>query len=259
MLLAGVPFVLMIASLLGTVLGESQEMATATVQAVIDRLLPTASMGGSMLDPVLNDVERTRAVFGIGGALGFLAFSARLFGSLRSVIKAVFSHDTDRNMFHGILWDLSLTIITVFLIVVWIGVTSFLTVSSGRLGVALMQAGVREDVLGGVALFIGRLVAFVVVIAIFASLYRWLPKKKTPWIPTLAGAGAAALMFEFARWAFAILIVRFPPTSIYSGTLGALVTVVFWTYYAAFIFVIGAQVACGTKEEIAAKAAAEAA
>jgi uncharacterized BrkB/YihY/UPF0761 family membrane protein len=42
---------------------------------------------------------------------------------------------------------------------------------------------------------------------------------------------------------------------VYSGTLGALVIVVFWTYYAALIFVIGAQVACGTKEELAADAA----
>ncbi len=255
-LLVGVPFVLMLAALLGTILGESPEVATHTVQAVIDRLLPTASVGGSLLDPVLEDVERTRAVFGIGGALGFFWFSARLFGSLRSVIKSVFAHDNDRTVIHGILWDLSLTIITVFLLVVWVGLTSFLSVSSGRIGVALTELGVRQDVMGGLALFVGRAIAFAVVVAIFAALYRWLPKKKTPWIPTLAGAGAAALLFEFARWAFAIFIAQFPPTSVYSGTLGALVIVVFWTYYAALIFVIGAQVACGTKEELSAVATA---
>lgn len=254
-LLAGVPFVLMLAALLGYVLGESPETATHTVQAVIDRLLPTASVGGSLLDPVLQDVERTRAVFGIGGAVGFFWFSARLFGSLRSVIKSVFSHDNDRTVIHGILWDLSLTLITVFLLVVWVGLTSFLTVSTGRIGVVLTDIGVRQEVMGGLGLFIGSVIAFAVVIATFAALYRWLPKKKTPWIPTLAGATAAAILFEFARWAFAIFLANFPPASVYSGTLGALVIVVFWTYYAALIFVIGAQVACGTKEELAAASA----
>ena len=249
-LLAGVPFVLMLAALLGYVLGESPEAATHTVQAVIDRLMPTASVGGSLLDPVLEDVERTRALFGIGGAVGFFWFSARLFGSLRSVIKSVFAHENDRTIIFGILWDVSLTIITVFLMVVWVGLTSFLTVSTGRIGVALTDLGVRQDVMGGLGLFVGRVIAFAVVIATFAALYRWLPKKKTPWIPTLAGATAAAILFEFARWAFALFLAQFPPASVYSGTLGALVIVVFWTYYAALIFVIGAQVACATNEEL---------
>lgn len=245
----------MMAALLGYVLGESPEVATRTVQGVMDRLMPAASMGGSLLDPVMADVLRTRAVFGIGGALGFMGFAARLFASLRSVIRSVFAHEADRTVFSGILWDLSLTLWTVFLLVVWIGLTSFLAISSGRIGVALTDLGVREDVLGGVGLFVGRALSFAVVVAIFAALYRWLPKRKTPWIPSLAGAGAAAVLFEFARWAFAVIITQFPPTSLYSGTLGALVVVVFWTYYAALIFVVGALVACATQEELTATAA----
>lgn len=250
-LLAGLPFVLMLAAALGYLLDQSPDAATRMVQSVMERVLPQVmGVEGSMLDPVLADAERTRAAFGVGGALGYLWFSVRLFGSLRSVMKTVFSHDRDRTVMHGIAWDLTLSVLTVVLMVTWVGLQSFLTISSGRIGLVLMDVGVRESLLGGVQLLVGRAIAFAVVVAIFGSLYRWLPKKKTDWIPTLAGGATAALLFDIARWFFGVFVAMFPPTSVYSGTLGALIVVVFWSYYAALIFVLGAQVAVATKEEL---------
>jgi membrane protein len=180
---------------------------------------------------------------GIGGAVGFLYFSARLFAALRSVMTTVFNHGRDRTVLRGLLWDVQLTLMTVLLIVAWVVVSAFITVSSGRIGAALVTRGVGVDVLTGVELLIGRVIALGVVVAIFVSLYRWLPKRKTEWRAAIGGAITAGLLFELARWLFGIILTAFPPTTIYSGTLGALVVVVFWTYYAALIFVLGAEVA----------------
>lgn len=250
-LLAGVPFVLMLSAALGYLLGQTPDAATDLVQHVMERVLPQRlGVEGSMLDPVLEDVERTRAVFGIGGTLGFLWFSSRLFGSLRSVMKTVFAHERDRSVFHGMAWDLTLSVLTVVLMVTWVGLQSFLTISSGRIGLVLTELGARQDVLGGVELLVGRVIAFAVVVAIFGALYRYLPKVKTDWVPTIAGGVAAALLFDVARWVFGNILSKFPPTSVYSGTLGAIVVVVFWSYYAALIFVIGAEVASSTRHEL---------
>lgn len=256
-LLAGVPFLLMMAAGLGFLLGESPDGAAQLVENVLLRVFPAeAGVSGNMLDPVFADVTRTRVVFGISGAVGFLWFSARLFGSLRSVIATVFAHGRDRPVLRGMAWDLALSIMTMALLVTWIALTSFLAISSGRIGAVLLDLGVRRDVLGGVELLFGRLLAVAVVAALFGSLYRWLPKRKTAWIPTMAGAAAAALLFELARWLFGVVVANFPPASIYSGTLGALVVVVFWTYYVALVFVLGAEVACAVHEELGTEPAA---
>lgn len=256
-LLAGVPFLLMLAAGLGYLLGESPDGAAQIVEGVLLRVLPAqAGVSGSMLDPVLADVTRTRAVFGISGAVGFLWFSTRLFGSLRSVITTVFEHGRDRPVLSGIAWDLALSIMTLALICTWIALTSFLAISTGRVGTALIELGVRQDVLGGVEVLLTRALALAVVAALFGMLYRWLPKRKTAWVPTLAGGITAALLFEFARWLFGLIVSNFPPASIYSGTLGALVVVVFWTYYAALVFVLGAEVACAVHEELGTEPAA---
>ncbi len=248
-LLAGVPFILLLASALGYLYGESLESSTELVQRVLDRLLPPQlDVEGSMLDPVLADVQRTRALFGIGGAIGFLYFSARLFGSLRSVMGTVFAHGRDRGFLKGMLWDLHLSVMTVVLGVAWVMVSAWVTVSSGRIGGTLAEFGVREEVLSGAQVLAGRLIAAAVLVALFAALYRWLPKQKTDWIPSIGGGITAAAFFEIARGLFGLLARTFPPGSIYSGTLGALVVVVFWTYYAALIFILGAEVASATKE-----------
>ena len=242
-LLAGVPFILLLSSGLGYLLGTTMDSATALVQGVLSGLMPQLAVEGTMLDPVLQDVVRTRAAVGVGGIVGFVYFSARLFAALRSVMSYVFNHGRERTALRGLLWDVHLTLMTVLLIIAWVVVSAVLTVSSGRIGSALVARGVNVDLMTGVELFIGRVIALAVVVAIFVSLYRWLPKRKTEWRAAIGGALMAGLLFELARWLFGIVLSAFPPTTIYSGTLGALVVVVFWTYYAALIFVLGAEVA----------------
>lgn len=251
-LLAGVPFILLVAGILGFVLGEPGPDSAGRVQVVLDRLLPPQfDVGGSMLDPILQDVVRTRTAFGVSGALLFLWFSARLFGTLRSVMTWVFDHGRDRSYFRGMLWDLHLSVMTVLLMGVWVVTSAWLTVGSGRIGTTLLEYGLRSEVLSGVEVALGRVLALLSVMAIFVSLYRWLPKQRTDWLPALAGGVAAGVLFEVARFVFGWALRAFPPTSVYTGTLGALVTVVFWTYYAALIFVIGAEVASATRTHFA--------
>lgn len=255
-LLAGVPFFLLLAAALGYALGQSADAASSTVQAVLERLLPAqvAAPGESLLDPVLVDVVRTRALAGVGGAIGFVWFSTRLFGSLRSVMAVVFERRGDRNFLRGKLWDVHLTVSSAVLVAVWVTVNTFLVVSTGRLGAALAQVGVLADVVNGVEYAIARILSVAVIIAIFFSLYRWLPARRTPWTVALVGGVVAASLFEFARWIFAMVMHAFPPTSLYSGTLGALVVVMFWTYYAALIFVLGAEIAHATERYVASAA-----
>lgn len=248
-LLAGVPFILLLGSALGYLYGESLESSTDLVQRVLERLLPPSlDVGGSMLDPVLTDVQRTRALFGIGGAIGFLYFSARLFGSLRSVMSTVFAHGRDRGFLKGMLWDLHLSLMTIVLGVAWVVLSAWVTVSSGRIGSTLAEFGIKQEIMTGAQVVVGRLVAATVLVALFAALYRWLPKQRTDWFPCIAGGIAAAAFFEIARALFGLLARTFPPGSIYSGTLGAIVVVVFWVYYAALIFIIGAEVASATSD-----------
>lgn len=252
-LLAGIPFILLLTAGLGFILDQSTDAANAVVQATLSNLLPSRLVaGGSILDPLLADVVRTRAVVGVGSLLAFLWFAARLFTTLRIVLAFVFLHGRDRGFFHGKLVDLNLIVVSVLLLTAWVSISAWLVVTSGHVGASMEAAGFLR-LAGGIELALLRFLSLLVLIGIFTSLYRWLPRRATAWRAALLGAAAATGFFELARWLFAELWLLYSPSSVYTGTLGAIFIVMFWTYYAALIFVIGAEVAHVTEMRLVAR------
>ena len=244
MLLAGVPFVMLLAAGLGFLLKESPATVTTVVQTALASLFPSAgTAGGSILDPVLDEVTRTRNVVGVGAALTFVWFSTRLFGTLRAVMAFVFMHGKERGFFHGKLVDVWLVLVSLLFLSAWVLMNGWLAVTSGQLGAALQRLGVLSTVTGGITYALTRALSLAIVVGAFAALYRWIPRRRIPWKPVLAGAVAASALFEAARAVFTGVTATHPPDSLYTGTLGAVFTVIFWTYYAALVFIIGAEVA----------------
>jgi membrane protein len=141
------------------------------------------------------------------------------------------------------------------LVTVWVTINTFLVIGTGRLGRVLSSLGVLDDVVNGVEYLIARIISVATMGLIFFSLYRWLPSRRTPWRIALIGASVAAALLEAARWAFALYVPNLDAGSLYTGTLAALVIVVFWVYYAAVIFIIGAEVAHAAEKALAPPAA----
>ncbi len=246
------PFFLLLAAGLGYLLGQSLDAAYDTVRQLLNVFLPgNAAEGESLLDPILAEVVRTRTVSGIFGVVGFAWASTRLFGSLRTVMNLVFERRAERNFISGKLWDLFLAGSSAVLVAIWAAANASLAMGSGRLGRVLTDLGMLEDIVSGVEYTIARAVSVLVVLFIFFSLYRWLPKRRTPWRLALVGGVTATVLFELARVGFMLLAPRLDLDSLYSGTLAALVIIVFWTYYAAVIFLVGAEVAHATEKLLA--------
>ena len=78
-LLAGVPFFLLLIAGIGFVLNKPEADSTRDVVEFLGRLLPVGGGGGTFfLDPVLRDVVRTRGQVGLLSAAAFVWFSTRL-------------------------------------------------------------------------------------------------------------------------------------------------------------------------------------
>jgi len=259
-LLALVPFVLLLIGGLSFLLGREAGEAASSVTALLERLLPQGDDSGrALLAGVLGDVVGTRGAVTIYSALGFAWFSTRLFGSLRSVLALIFD-GSDRGIVAGKLFDLLATAIATAAVAMYVAVSAYLDLATTR-GVALLRAaGLRADAMGGVGYLIGRLFAVGLVVALFYALYRGLPRRRPPRPVALVGAVTAALLFEMARHLFGVVVRHLDPGSLYTGTIAAVVAVVFWTYYGALLFLIGGEVAQAwelRRVELAALAAGE--
>jgi membrane protein len=244
-LLAGVPFFLLLASGLGYVLNKSEDASDSAVADFLQQLFPTTFSGsGSLLDPVLHDVVRTRGTAGFLGAIAFVWFSTRLFGSMRSVLRHVFDEPSGRGILLGKLFDIGATLVSLGLVVTWVGLTAYIALARSSGVEVLNEMGLHSsEAMRNVTYGAGRIAAFLLLTMTFFALYKLLPARRVRWRQAAVGALTAATLFEFARGVFLWIIARLNPGSLYTGTLSAVIVVVFWVYYAALIFVLSGEVA----------------
>ena len=240
-LLAIIPFLLLFATSLTYLLNQSTLAATDEVVSLVNRFLPAST--SDSVTHVVAKIIAARGTVGLYAAIGFIWFSTRLFGSLRSILNAIFDIEVDRGIIDGKLYDVKVTIVSSLLFVAYTALSAYIAIASSR-GVAVLEAlGLRQDVMGGVEYTFGRILAFVFISALFFGLYMYLPYKKMRWQTSLLASLFTAVMFEIAKFAFAYYVTSFKPGSLYTGTIAALVIVVLWVYYASMVFILGGEVA----------------
>jgi membrane protein len=245
-LLAAVPFFLLLiagVTYLLPILYRGQVDSSSAVSFFIDRLLPAHEESpDSPIHKLVSDILRTRTSFTIYGAIGFIWFSTRLFGSLRTVLADVFDIEHERGIIQGKLFDIELTIVATLLFVASTALNTYLTIAT-KSGVEFLgNLGLRADVMGGLEYWMGRALAFAFIAWMFFSLYKYLPVRRVRWRSAWIAALFTSVLFEAARWIFSAYVRTFNPGSLYTGTLTAIVIIVVWTYYAALIFILGGEV-----------------
>jgi membrane protein len=243
LLLAIVPFFLLLAGGLGYFLEHTPEVRAQEIAALVSTLLPMESTDASQpVVGLLMQILESRGTVQLVSAIGFVWFSTRLFGSVRSVLASIFDIESDRGIIAGKIFDIKVTIVATVLLVGYVVLSAYLALATTQGSTLLVELGLRRDVMGNVEYTIGRIIAFISIAILFFSLYKFLPKRKIRWQMALVAATFASVMFEIAKYVFGIVIVSFSPQTMYTGTVAAAVITVIWVYYGALIFILGGEV-----------------
>ncbi|MDO8500771.1 MAG: YihY/virulence factor BrkB family protein [Gemmatimonadaceae bacterium] len=244
LLLAAVPFVLLFASGLAYLLNQSADASSAEVSEIVYKFLPASPAGEqSPLGRFLVDIIKSRQAIGIYSVVGFVWFSTRLFGSLRSVLAQIFDIDADRGIIAGKIFDIQITVVSSLLLVAYTALSAYLALATTKGLTVLGQLGLRKEMMGTLEYNIGQLIAFFFIGLMFFSLYKFLPNRRIRWQTALIASLFTSFLLELAKRVFATYVRSFNPGSLYTGTLAALIIVVVWVYYASMIFVLGGEVA----------------
>jgi membrane protein len=84
-------------------------------------------------------------------------------------------------------------------------------------------------------------VGFLFVAALFAMIYKWMPRLKVAWRDVFFGSGITALLFALGKTAIATYIGTTGIASAY-GAAASLVVMMLWVYWSAQIFLLGAEI-----------------
>ncbi len=86
-------------------------------------------------------------------------------------------------------------------------------------------------------------VSLVLMTAVFAALYKGMPRLRLPWRDIWLGAAVAALLFSLGKTVLGWYIGGSAVLSAF-GAAGSVVALLVWVYFCAQVFLIGAEVTC---------------
>jgi membrane protein len=240
LLLAAAPFILLLVSIFSLVLSRVVENPRRVALEYVFRILPpTPAVERATIEIVRLLLEGSTG-YGLLGLGLFVWTSTRLSGTLRGVLKSIFDLPEERDIIRGKLFDLGMVLIAGTLFLLNTGISLVLE-AVNKYGIHWLGVEDYVEVKRYMA-FWPRLAAFLFIYLMFLLMYRFLPKRRTPWKTALVAASFASVAWELLKGLFSWYFGSGAGSSRVYGALLAPVLLMLWVYYSALVFMLGGEV-----------------
>jgi len=215
--------------------------------AVFGFFLPSMNLQDELLKFVGNNIpgatnilkDNIAGIIRLRGVMSILSIvvlfwgASALFGSLSLAINRAWDIIKFRHFFIRKLSELGMVLGTGILFLLSLGASTVITVIGGALNLP------AADMI--IIYAASKLVAFLLMLAIFLVLYKFIPNTKTHWGGIWPGAILAAALFEIARTLFIFYLEHFANYQLIYGSITSIIVLLVWIYYSAFIVILGAE------------------
>ncbi|MBV9773724.1 MAG: YihY/virulence factor BrkB family protein [Gemmatimonadetes bacterium] len=241
-LVAAIPFLLLVVAIFGFVLQNFVEDPEQTAVNYVLSILPPSQTIVNFTRTQVEGIINGRTRFGIVGLVLFVWSSTRLFGTLRSVLRNVFDLQEDRGIIRGKIFDAEMVIVAGTLFLANTGITLAIEAVRSFGSAWMARRGYQE--LPVMEAVYAQILAFGFIFAMFVLIYRYLPLRQTPWRISLVAATFTSVVWELLKSVFTwyvTYVADYRSTYTFSW-LSTLIVLVFWIYYSAVVFILGGEV-----------------
>jgi membrane protein len=233
------PMLLIVIAVAGAVWGR-EAVSGALVQQIGGLV---GEDGGKQIETIIQHAHQSGSgtVATIVGIITLLIGATGLFAQLKDALNTVWEVQTTSR---GGWWSIWFLVRDRLLSFAMLLVIAFLLLASLVVSAALSAMGTwMGDVLPlpvSVLQVVNVLVSFAVITLLFALIFKWLPDVKISWRDVWMGAAATSLLFSIGKFALGMYLGRSTLASVY-GAAGSMIIILVWVYYAAVIFLLGAE------------------
>jgi membrane protein len=175
---------------------------------------------------------------GVVGFATLLLGASGVFGQLRGSLHAIWGVRSPGFALKRLLTDR----IASFAMVLAIGFLLMVSLVLSTFVSALADATRAYSDFWPVVAVANFVLSLVLVIALFALIYRFVPDVRLAWRDVLEGALVAGVLFNVGKWAIGAYLGHSAVASAF-GAAGSLVVLLVWVYYSAQILLFGAEIA----------------
>lgn len=223
-LLTAIPFVGLVLAVVGYLVEYQFAIHQLNVHELLQRFLPESTEANAdrfeFIERALGDLVAQRGRLTLLAAPLFLWFSTRMFGGLRAALNEVFDTEENRPWPVAKLTDLAMVFV----------------------GGALFLANAFASTGRGVASYLETLVFSTV---LFFVIFKFLPSRRIYWRTGLVASVFCAVGFEVAKRLYTLYVLRFVTLTraASNANLVAVLLLLLWIYYTAYVFLLGGEVA----------------
>jgi len=196
----------------------------------VGKNLPGAT---DILNQNIVNIIRLRGIVGVLSIVVLFWSGSTMFSAITLAINRAWCIRRYRHFFIRKASDLGMVLGTGILFLLSMGASAIITILNRLLklpadDLIIVNAG-------------GRLVAFLLMLAVFLLLYKFIPNTKTRWRNIWPGALLTAILFEIARTLFIFYLANFANYQLIYGSIASIIVLLVWIYYSAFILILGAE------------------
>jgi membrane protein len=236
------PVLLIVVAIAGLVFG--QDAARGAISEELGQLLgPT---GGDFIKSMLerSSDPGSGTIATILGVVTVLITASGVFGEMHTALNATFKAKPADEPISALIRtraaSLGLVAALGFMLAVSLAASAALS-ALGNVFAGLFAGKVLLAALNTV-------VSLAIFTLLFTAIYKVLPDTAIPWRDLVLCAFVTAVLFAIGKSLIGIYLGRAAPSSPY-GAAGALIVLMFWTYYSAQIFLFGAELTKAIADE----------
>jgi len=237
-LVASIPFLLLLLSVAGLVLSAQFDAPRSEILVWFWQLLPAAGAEvRSELESTVQQIADQAGSIGVASAVAFVWFSTRVFGALRTVLAEVFDLRDRPSVVRGKVMDVGMVLLSTVLLCLNVLLTSVVSaLGEEGLHVLGLDAGFLQRGLGFLA-------AFLFIYLMFLLIYKFVSLNRVRWRTAALAALVASAGFEALKAGFGWWVANYAAYNTYFFAFATLVVVVLSIYYGSALFILGGEVA----------------
>ncbi len=199
-------------------------------QFVMDIFVPT--VGEGVQNYLLSFVRKTAGLSTIGSA-GLFVTAILLLNTIDVTFNRIWRVKRTRRTFIRLVLLLFVLLIGPLIIAASLTATTYV-MALPYVSETVDSFGLRTSILTFLPMLAtGLLLAF---------MYHWIPNIPVLWRHAMVGGALAAILFELAKYLFALYIAWFPTYAILYGALAAIPLLLIWIYVSWLIVLLGAEI-----------------
>ena len=193
---------------------------------------------GELITHNIDIVLRLRGAIGVFSLIGLLWSASAVFGAIARAVNRAWDVHKDWPIYVGKPRQLLMAAAVAVLFAISVGAAALLRMAGLASETDVAGSGLASETLGRLFL---QAVSFVMTLAIFLVVYKFLPNTKTYWRFIWPGAILGALLFEVSKNLFLIYVNGFSNFENVYGSLAPVIALLLWVYVSSFILILGAE------------------